>query len=216
MTLLVLALRGAAAIAVLTTVAGGIPRIVRIGLAVVVGLWSAFLVTTAITAMTLGELALAAAREVAIGASIGIVAVVPLLAAQMVGQLVDLAGNRGRRDSTYRNLFGILAAAVFVGVDGHVVVVTTLVESFRDVPALATVQPRVLAAIGTLIATAVRLAIPFLITAAVVEVAVGVGMRVAGRAGNAAPANAAVPAALVMMTAALVATFAIAFARLVA
>jgi flagellar biosynthetic protein FliR len=213
MTVLVLALRGAAAIAVLTTF-GGLPRIVRVGLAAVVGLWSAFLVasSTAASSPPLVDLVLAGARELAIGAAIGVVAVVPLVVADTVGRLVDLPGN-GR--GTYRNLFGILAAAVFVGIDGHVIVVTTLVESFRDLPALATAQPRVLASIGTLVASAVRLAIPFLITAAVVEIAVGVGMRLAGRAGTTTPSNAAVPAALVMMTAALVSTFAVAFARLI-
>ena len=41
---LVLVLRGAAAVFVLTSLVGGIPRIVQAGLAVLVGWWSAALV----------------------------------------------------------------------------------------------------------------------------------------------------------------------------
>ena len=58
------------------------------------------------------------------------------------------------------------------------------------------------------------LAIPWLVTAAVVEIAVGVGTRLAGRAGAFVPGATAVPAALVMITATLVATLAVAIAAL--
>ena len=211
METLVLALRGAAAVGVLTTLAGGIPRVVQLGLAAIVGLWSAMLVGA--PAVPIDSVLLVAARELVIGATIGLVAVVPILAAGMAGRLVDIAGNG--RATTYKGLFGVLAAAVFVGIDGHVAVMTAIVESFRDVPAIAAAQPRVMGAIGTLVGSAVRLAVPWLVTAAVVEIGVGVGMRLAGRAGGGAPAAAAVPAALVMMTAALVGTLAVAFAALV-
>lgn len=203
---LVFALRGAAAVGVLTTIAGGIPRVVQLGLAAIVGLWSALLAPQA----AVDGVLLVAARELVIGATIGLVAAIPLVAAATAGRVVDVAGN-GR--GAYRGLFSILAAAVFVGIDGHVTFVTSIVESFRSVPAVTAVP--VLDAIGALITSAVRLAVPWLVTAAVVELAVGVGMRLAGRAGNAAPTAAAVPAALVMMTAALVATLAVAFAALV-
>ena len=214
---LVLALRGAAAVLVLTALAGGLPRVLQLGLAAIIGAWSAWLAGAGGLAGGGGGGAadaiwLVAARELVIGATIGLVAVVPIVAAATAGRLVDLAGNaRG----AYRGLFAILAAAVFVGIDGHVAVIAAIVESHRDLPALATTQPRVLEALGTLIASAVRLAIPWLVTAAVVEIAVGVGVRLAGRASAALPAAAAVPAALVRMTAALVGTLAVAFASLV-
>ena len=203
---LVFALRGAAAVGVLTTLAGGIPRIVQIGLAAIVGLWSALLVPQ----VAVDGVLIVAARELVIGATIGIVAAMPILAAATAGRVVDVAGN-GR--GAYRGLFSILAAAVFVGIDGHVTFVTTIVESFRAVPAISAVPA--VEAICSLVGGAVRLAVPWLVTAAVVEIAVGVGVRLAGRAANAAPTAAAVPAALVMMTAALVATLAVAFAALV-
>jgi flagellar biosynthesis protein FliR len=210
-TELVLALRGAAAIAVLTTLAGGLPRVVGLGLAVVVGLWTALLVGPVQIAAG-GGLALIAVRELAIGAALGLAAALPLLAAAMAGRLVDVAGHaRGR----YEALFSILAAAVFVGIDGHVAVVAAIGDSFRGLPAIAHVVPGAREAIGALVGAAVQLAIPWLVTAAVVEIAVGAGARVAGRAGAHVPLGAAVPAALVMMTATLVATLAVGVATLV-
>lgn len=208
---LILALRGVAAIAVLTTLVGGLPRIVQLGLAVTLGLWAAW-----IGAPTVGagvSVWLVAAHELIVGATLGILAAVPLLAAAMAGRLVDVASSA--RQGPYAPLFGVLAAAVFVGIDGHVAVVTAVVDSYRAMPAIASVQPRVLDALGALIPAGVALAVPWLVTAAVIEIAAGVGMRVAGRAGVHVPTAAAVPAALVMMTATLVSTLAVAIAALV-
>jgi flagellar biosynthetic protein FliR len=206
------ALRGAAAVALIALFAGGIPRLVVLGLAAVTGAWVAMLVGQ--TPVSDGAWIIVAARELVIGATIGLVAALPLIAAQMAGRLVDASA--ALRQGPYRTLFAVLAAAVFVGIDGHVIVVTSIVESYRDVPAaLVATTPRVLDAIGALVAQAVRLSVPWLVTAAVVQIAAGVGMRVAGRAGNDVPAAAGVPAALAMMTAALVGTFAIAFATFV-
>jgi hypothetical protein len=109
----------------------------------------------------------------------------------------------------------VLAAAVFVGIDGHVVFVTAIVDSFRAAPAVASSAPRVVASLGALIPIAVRLAIPWLITAAVIEIAAGVALRVAGRAAGPLPSAAATPAALVMITASLIGTLAVAIATAV-
>lgn len=208
MTVLVLALRGAAAIAVLTTLVGGVPRIVRLGLAVATGLWTAMMVGTV---PEVDGIVLIAAREAAIGATLGLVAAVPLMAAATAGLLVDFAGAaRG----PYGAMFSVVAAAVFVGIDGHVAAVAAIGESFRAVPAMGEVRGA-REAVGGLIGAAVQLAIPWLVTAAVVEIAVGVGVRVAGRSALQAPVGAAVPAAMAMMTAALVGTFAIGVAALV-
>jgi len=207
---LVLGLRGAAAVLVLTTLAGGIPRVVQIGLAAVFGLWSAVLVGSPPPD---APLYLIAARELVVGATLGLLGVLPLLAAATAGRLIDASGSA--RQGTYGPLFGLLAAAVFVGIDGHVAVMRSVVESFRTVPAILTVQPRVLDALGGLIPAAVSLAIPWLVTAAVVEIAVGAGVRLAGRAGVHSPTAVAVPAALVMITATLVSTLAIGIAALV-
>ncbi len=200
---------------VLTTLAGGIPSVVRLGLAAVFGLWA---MLAAGVALPDDVSWLLAARELVIGATLGIVAVVPLLAARLAGQLVDLvavsAQARGPR-GPYTGVFGVLAAAVFVGIDGHVAFVTAIADSFATVPAVTEVQPRVMMALGGLIAAGVKLAVHWLVTAVVVELAIGAGSRVAGRTALHAPVSAAVPAALAMMTAALISMLAIAIAALV-
>jgi flagellar biosynthesis protein FliR len=215
MIVLVLGLRGAAAVAVLVVLVGGLPAIVQAGLAAGIGLWAA---------MIAGPLGgpgdvswwLVAARELVIGATLGILAGVPLLAAAIAGQLVDLSSRSSTaRSGPYRALFGLLAAAVFVGIDGHVALVTAIATSFRDAPPLAMTEPRVLTALGALMPIAARLAVPWLVTAAVIEVAVGVAVRVAGRAATHGPLAAATPAALVMMTASLVTTLAVAIAAVI-
>jgi type III secretory pathway component EscT len=208
-TFLVLSLRGAAAVGVLLVLAGGVPRLVALGLAAVVGLWSAILVAP--SHATFVSLAFVA-QELSIGAALGIAAAVPLLVAVTAGRLVDFAG---RTRGPYERLFGVLAAAVFVGIDGHVAVVTSIVESHRALPALGSEKPGVLAALAALVPSAAKLAVPWLVTAAVIELAVGAGLRLAGRAAPHAPSAAAVPAALVMMTAALVSTLALAMVALV-
>lgn len=220
MSVLVLSLRGAAAIAVLTTLVGGIPRAAQLALAVTLGLWSGVLVASATASgqfpsASAETLTLAVAlQELAIGAALGIVAAVPLLAAATAGRLVDLAAT-GRAQGTYSTLFGVLSAAVFVGVDGHVAVLRTIVESHQTIPAVTTAQVSVLSMLAQLVPAAIRLAIPWLVTAAIVQIAMGVGTRVAGRVGQYVPGAIAVPAALVMMTASLMATLAVTIAALV-
>jgi flagellar biosynthesis protein FliR len=225
--IVVLALRGVVAIAVLTTLVGGIPRVVQLGLSVTLGVWSAIMVapTLAVAAgaaagghADLATLVYFAAQEAALGAALGVMSAVPLLAASAAGALVDVAASGRAAQGPYGTFFGVLAAAVFVGIDGHVQVMRALVETHASVGGLATVTAAaggVLAIIGTLVPAAVKLAVPWLVTAAVVQLAVGVGMRVGGRAAAGAPVAAAVPAALAMMTASLVATLAIAMTALV-
>ena len=210
----ILALRGAVAILVLTTLVGGVPRVVQAALAVALGLWAALLVAPVdlTGALPLSAALAMAAREAVIGASLGVVAAVPLVAATAAGRIVDVASGATR--GPYAAMFGLLAAAVFVGIDGHVTAIAAIVASYRAAPALGAVQPTVLRAVAALVPVAVRLALPWLVTAAVIEIAAGAGARVAGRAGMNAPLGAAVPAALAMMTATLISTLAVALAQL--
>lgn len=210
MSVVVLALRGVATIVVLTTLVGGVPRVVQAALAVTLGLWSGLLVAGTHAIEPSFAMAL---HEVAIGAALGVMAAVPLLAASAAGQLVDIAAV-GPGQGPYRWFFGLLAAAVFVGIDGHLAVLTAIVDSHARTSSIASSQPEVMAAIAALVPAAVRLAVPWLVTAAVVHIAVGVGTRLAARAGGHVPVAAAVPAALVMMTASLVASLAIAMAAI--
>jgi flagellar biosynthesis protein FliR len=211
MTALVLCLRGTAAVAVLVLLAGGLPRIVQAGLAVVAGVSSAALAGATVPD---GALWLVAGRELAIGATLGLIAALPLIAAATAGRLVDFASG-ARSRGPYAPLFSLLAAAVFVGIDGHVAVLSAVASSFRDVPAAALSEPRALATLAALVSLAVQIATPWFVTAAVVEIAAGVAVRIAGRAALHGPLGAATPAALVMMTATLVGTLAVALAAAV-
>jgi len=215
MTTVVLALRGAAAVAVLLVVVGGMPRIVQFGLAVVAGWCSAALAgATLPVAMSSDALWLVAGRELATGATLGVVAALPLLAAATAGRLIGFSGG-ARSRGPYAPLFSLLAAAVFVGIDGHVALISAVVASFHDAPGRLTTEPGVLAAFAALVPRAAQIAAPWLVTAAVVEIAAGVAVRVGGRAASHGPLAAATPAALVMMTATLVGTLAVAIAALV-
>lgn len=216
MTALVFALRGAAAVAVLVVLVGGLPRVVQAGLAVGSGLWTAAIAGAPAVVAGDAALWLVAVHELVIGATMGILAGLPLLAVATAGRLVDAAGGGGgRRGGPYGALFSVLGAAVFVGIDGHVAVVAAIASSFREMPSLASTQPRVLGALSGLVPIAAQLAIPWLITAAVVEISAGVAARLAGRAARHGPTAAAAPAALVMMTASLVGTLAVAIAAIV-
>lgn len=211
MTLVLLGLRAFAAIVVLTTLVGGIPRVVQAALAASIALWTALLLAPVHAVAPTWALA---AQELALGAAVGVVAAVPLLAAGAAGRFVDVASAaRGR--GPYSMFFGILAAAVFVGIDGHVAVIHAVVGSHQTLPVVGAARPTVVGAIARLVPAAVQLAVPWLVTAAVVQIALGVGTRVATRASVHAPMAAAVPAALAMMTASLVATLAVAIASLV-
>jgi flagellar biosynthesis protein FliR len=213
--LLVPALRGIAAIVVLTTIVGGIPPVAQAALALGAGVWSAFMTGTPATVAAVSAASIdIAARELAIGAALGVLAAVPLLVAATAGRLADIAA-WGRPRGPYELLFGVLAAAVFVAIDGHVAVIRALVESQRALPALDATRAGVLASIARLIPAAVRLAVPWLVTAAVVQIAVGTSNRLAGRASASLPTSAGAPAALAMMTAAFVGTLAVAIAALV-
>lgn len=220
MSVIVLGLRAAAAVVVLTTLVGGIPRIVQAALAASLGLWCAVLLAPVAGGATTWAMAggaptwAIAVQELAIGAAIGVVGAVPLLAAAAAGRLVDLSAT-GRAQGPYGTFFGLLAAAVFVGIDGHLSFVRAIIGSHVTLPRLGGAQPMVLGALARIVPAAIQLAIPWLVTAAVVQIALGVGSRVATRAAAYAPAAAAAPAAIAMMTASLVGTLAVAMAALV-
>ncbi len=207
------ALRGATAVAIVSTIAGVVPRGVRIGLSVGVGLWTALVVGRSAVAPGRSPWLLAA-HEVVIGAALGMSAAIPLLVASAAGRLVDAPAWDSRR-GPHGALFAVLGAAVFVGVDGHVAVVAAIVDSHRSVSVLGESTPSLLSAVMTLFPAAISIAMPWLVAVAVVHLAIGVGVRVGARGAAFLPAAAAVPASLVMMTAALVSTAAIAIARLV-
>jgi flagellar biosynthesis protein FliR len=198
-------LRGFAAVGAMTSLVGGIPRWIQALLAVSCGAWTAVVIGARVHEPA-WPVALA---ELVLGAALGVVAAVPLVAARAAGSLVDWAA-ASRAGGPYEALFGVLAGAVFLGIDGHIAVVEAVVHSHREMPMLGRQGAGVVAAIGRLVPTAIRLAMPWLVTAAIVQLSIGVGSRLAGRASAHVPHALGVPAALVMMTATLVGTLSIA------
>src|SRR3569833_2256826 len=89
--IVVLALRGAAAIFVLTTLVGGVPRVVQGALAAAVGLWSALVIAGAAPALPAGIPWALAARGLVLGATRGCGAAAPLRAAAAAGRMIDIA-----------------------------------------------------------------------------------------------------------------------------
>jgi flagellar biosynthesis protein FliR len=196
-------------VAVLLALVGGVAGVTLIAVAVATGLWTALLVAGD-TGATPTPLLLV--HEVAIGGALAISSAIPLVAARTAGLIVDRAASaRG----VYRRLLGVITGAVFFGVDGHVAVARAIVASHHAVPATADVQPRVIAALAALLPSAVALAVPWLVTAAIVAVALGVAERVAARTAAYVPTAAGAPVIVAIMSAALVAAFATALARLV-
>lgn len=208
-------LRGAVAVAIFAALLPGIPRLAQLGTAVLLGVWSAIALSPASGAplsVSSPELALVAAREIALGAALGVAAALPLAVAAVASGWV--AGAAAAREQGA--LFSTLGAAVFLAVDGPAATLEAVAASHRAVPMLAAAPAAASAheVIAGLIGAAVRLALPWLATAAIVEVAVAVAARVAGRAAATWPLSAAVPAAHATISAALVATFATGVAAL--
>ena len=163
-TALILALRGIAAVAVLTTLVGGIPRVAQAALALGLGLWSALLVGGAPPVTWEHRRARARDRRVARRAR------------------GDPAARGGcRRAARRHRRRGVGRAGptsccsacsrppCSSAIDGHVAVMAALVESHRAIPALADSRASVLGSIAALIPAAVRLAVPWLVTGAVVR-----------------------------------------------
>jgi flagellar biosynthesis protein FliR len=166
-------LRPIAALTVLALVAAPLPRWVGAALGAALGLFVAATVpavgavATVDAALVLGELA--------IGAALGLVAALPLVALGWSAALVDTAAG----EPGARAIVMLAGAAVFVGIGGPAMLASSIVHSYGAVP-VAGAPPGVVPAIAGLATAAVRLAVPFVVGAAVIEVAVGAVGRAAG------------------------------------
>lgn len=172
---LVASLRPVAALTVLALVVAPLPRWLGAVVGVAIGLFIAVAVPEAATAAAAGLDAVVAARELVVGAGLGVVAALPLVALGWSGRLVDAgAGEPGARA-----IVMLAGAAVFAGIGGPALVAVAIVHSYAALP-IASAPPAVVPAIAGLAAAAVRLAAPFVVGAAVIEVAVGAVGRAAG------------------------------------
>ena len=191
---LLASLRPIAALTVIALVAAPVPRWLGVPVGVAIGL---FLATAMPASAPLDPLLVA--REVVVGAALGVVAAAPLVALGWSGRLVDAASG----EPGARAILGLAGAAVFAGIGGPALLAEALARSHVTVP-IAGPVPDVLPAIGGLLAAAVRLAVPFVVGAAVVEIAIAA----VGRAAASPSLAAALPwrrgAVLALLSAGLV------------
>lgn len=126
-------------------------------------------------------LALLLVREITAGLALGLVASIPLRAAETAGGLVDEASRGGQGRSLGRALL-VLAVAVFASLGGPLLWVRALGESYAALPvghAAPGGAPVAIEAVARLIVAAVELASPALAALLAAAVAVGLVARAA-------------------------------------
>lgn len=189
LTWALVAVRCASALVVLAAVTGALPR----WLAVVLGAGIAALVAAAMPTtpwpVDLRDAALVSVviGELAIGAALGLGAALPLLALGWAGRLVDDVLGLPPGDRSGRQWLTLLGTAVFVGIDGPVLLAQALARSYLARPLAVgwTAGAGVVAGVGGLATAAVQLALPLLLCAVIVELAVGAAARTSGAIGPA-------------------------------
>lgn len=173
-TWVVASLRPIAALTVLALIVAPLPRWLGAAIGAAIGLFVAATVPAAATA-TAGLEVVTAAREIVVGGALGLVAALPLVALGWSAAVIDVAAG----EPGARTIVMLAGGAVFAGIGGPALVAAAIVHSYAAIP-IAGSPPAVVPAIAALAAAAVRLAAPFLVGAAVVEVAVGAVGRAAG------------------------------------
>lgn len=194
-----------------------LPRFITFTLAVSAALLTAPMATVDATALQPWQWLMAASRELAIGATMGIVASVPLWAVRTAGAGVDSAlaavrsGGSGTR--SYQMLWSLCAAMIFFASHGPALVFGQLARSYQALPvagsALAVVAPignfttTVLGSLSSMFALALPMALPVLLTVLTLTVAGHVSARVAGHANVSPVVAGALPLAALVAVAAL-------------
>lgn len=218
---LLLALARVAPLVLVAPALGGIPlpRVVQAALALVIALVVAGGLAPAAGADTAPGAVLASAgwatrvallgREVMIGATLGVVAAVPLLAAAAAGAWA--ATSHGGDDAgvgTWSWFFPVTAAMVFFAVGGHLAVIGALGMSYRALPVggspvSAGDAVGVVAAAGAqMIAAGLALAAPLVVAAMLAALLAGVVERAAGLPVELVPESAVRRAVIVLAAAA--------------
>ena len=197
------------------------PAVVRAAL----GLGLAALIASSLPVATIAQVAALgvparlalAVREAAIGGVIAVVAAVPVMMADAAGRLADLA--RGGEGDPLARLTRAAALVVFFGIGGPLAIARALADSYAALPLAAGGGPasteliaRTASSAAHLIAAGMWIAVPWLVTAAVVELGAAAARRGAGLRGQAGAQGGARQVAVI----AAVALGAVAAAALVA
>ena len=137
----------------------------------------------------------AIAREAAIGAVIALVASVPVLMMEAAGRLADLAHGPRAEAGPLTGFTRLAALVVFFGIGGHLAVARAVADSYQALP-VAAAPPlaafeRAALAVAHLVAAGLWIAVPWLLTAAIVSLGAAAARRASGLVGGAAPVDAA-------------------------
>ena len=166
-----------------------VPPMVRIGLSVLLAL----IVAPVVTLPAVGTgLVLIVARELVIGASIGLAIHIVVSAAELAGYLAGFQAGfsiaaiidpqRGVRNNMIASLYGLLTLFIFFAIDGHHAVLVALVDSYAALPIGSgsinqALVPSVAGALGLVFTYGVRLAAPVVLALLIVELGLGLIVR---------------------------------------
>ena len=168
--------------------AAGVPRRVRIMLAIALAMGLSSTAGTATLPSTLGGTMLAVGGELMIGIAIGLGVNLLFVAAQWVGEIaagqlgLNLSETFDPSSAEGRNALGhgywLLTVVIFLGINGHHALVRGIRSSFETMPLYTIANSSALLdtfvrLLGTVTSLAVRLALPVFVTMLIVDLAVG-------------------------------------------
>ncbi|HTJ41839.1 MAG TPA: flagellar biosynthetic protein FliR [Kofleriaceae bacterium] len=137
-------------------------------------------------------------REAAIGAVIAVVATVPVVMAEAAGRLADLARGAADGDDALARFTRITALVVFFGIGGPLAVARALADSYAALPigggapaGAGAVIEHVAIAAAQLVAASMWIAVPWILTGAIVELGAAAARRASGLVGGMAPIDGA-------------------------
>jgi flagellar biosynthetic protein FliR len=169
-----------------------------------------------VAALPLVERLIVLGREVLVGTALGLVAAVPLLAASTAGGWLGALGADDDGRSPWSFGLGLLAAVVYFGIGGHLAAASAVGLSYRALPVglgeHAALGGTIVDAGGALLAAALALAAPVVVTVLILGVAGAAVERASGLAAPVVPEAAARRLAVVLAMAAAVLAIAIAVA----
>lgn len=217
---LVLSVRIVAALAIIG-IALQLPRLVTVAIALSGLLLCAPLAELPRLTMSSNvQLLLGLGRELALGATLGVVASLPLWAVKAAGAALDAhlgsigPANAEASHSRYYQLFWSLSAAtVFFASNGLALVAGQLTRSFQTLPlatasaqssaSVATLAQTTVASLGAIFTLALPMAMPLLLTVMALMIAGHVSGRIAGQRSAWTVVAGAMPLAVVVAVAAL-------------
>jgi flagellar biosynthetic protein FliR len=169
----------------------GVPALLRLGLAFILALIVTPVAGKGFAAPAAAGYVFALANEVLFGLATGLTAALVFYALRMAGQLMgiqigfavaELLDPAGIQNNVVAEFVFLLGVIFFFSVDGHHAVIAALVRSFEMVPLTtgavkSSVVPYVARLIGGMFSTALQLAAPVLAVMVVVDLALGLMVR---------------------------------------